>query len=85
MGSEMCIRDRVITDGDLRRHMETLMQATAGSIVGQNPVTVIPDMFAAEALNIMNTKKISVLLAVDENNMPIGILHIHDLLRAGVA
>jgi arabinose-5-phosphate isomerase len=47
-------------------------------------VTVTTDMFAAEALNIMNTKKISVLLAVDQNNMPIGILHIHDLLRAGV-
>jgi arabinose-5-phosphate isomerase len=75
----------VITDGDLRRHMDTLMQATAGDIAGQNPVTVTPDMFAAEALNIMNTKKISVLLAVDQNNMPIGILHIHDLLRAGVA
>ena len=75
----------VITDGDLRRHMDTLMQATAGDIAGQNPVTVTPDMFAAEALNIMNTKKISVLLAVDQNNMPIGVLHIHDLLRAGVA
>ena len=47
----------VITDGDLRRHMDTLMQATAGDIAGQNPVTVTPDMFAAEALNIMNTKK----------------------------
>ena len=43
--------------GDLRRHMDTLMQATAGDIAGQNPVTVTPDMFAAEALNIMNTKK----------------------------
>ena len=75
----------MITDGDLRRHMDTLMQATAGDIAGQSPVTVIPDMFAAKALNIMNTKKISVLLAVDETNMPIGILHIHDLLRAGVA
>ena len=75
----------VITDGDLRRHMDTLMQATAGEIAGQNPVTVTPDMFAAEALNIMNTKKISVLLVVDQTNIPIGILHIHDLLRAGVA
>ena len=37
----------VITDGDLRRHMDTLMQATAGDIAGQNPVTVTPDMFAA--------------------------------------
>jgi arabinose-5-phosphate isomerase len=75
----------VVTDGDLRRHMDTLMQATAGDIAGQKPVTVTPNMFAAEALNIMNTRKISVLLAVDQNNMPIGILHIHDLLRAGVA
>ena len=61
------------------------MQATAGDIVGQNPVTVTPDTVRSRALNIMNTKKISVLLAVDQNNMPIGILHIHDLLRAGVA
>ena len=75
----------VVTDGDLRRHMGTLMQSTAGEIAGQNPVTVSPDMLAAEALNIMNTKKINVLLSVDEHNMPIGILHIHDLLRAGVA
>ena len=75
----------VITDGDLRRHMDSLMQATAGDIVGQNSVTVSPDMLAAEALNIMNTKKISVLLAVDDSKLPIGILHIHDLLRAGVA
>lgn len=75
----------VITDGDLRRHMDTLMQATAGEIVGQNPVMVTPSMFAAEALNIMNMTKISVLLVVDDSNMPIGVLHIHDLLRAGVA
>ena len=75
----------VVTDGDLRRNMGTLMQSTAGDVAGSNPVMVTPDMFAAEALNIMNTRKISVLLAVDEYNMPIGILHIHDLLRAGVA
>jgi arabinose-5-phosphate isomerase len=75
----------VITDGDLRRHMQTLMHATAGEIAGQNPVTVPPDMFAAEALNIMNKKKINVLLSVDEAKRPIGIIHIHDLLRAGVA
>lgn len=75
----------VITDGDLRRHMDTLMQATAGEIAGQNPVMVTPSMFAAEALNIMNMTKISVLLVVDDSNMPIGVLHIHDLLRAGVA
>ena len=75
----------VITDGDLRRHMDRLMSATAGEVAGQNPATVTPEMFAAEALNIMNLKKISVLSVVDDQNRPVGILHIHDLLRAGVA
>lgn len=75
----------VITDGDLRRHMNILMHSKAGEIAGKTPVTVTPDMFAFEALNVMNMKKISVVLAVDDCKMPIGILHIHDLLRAGIA
>lgn len=75
----------VISDGDLRRHMHHLMQKTAGEIASQNPVTVTQDQFAAEALNIMNTQKISVLIVIDKDGAPIGILHIHDLLRAGVA
>ena len=75
----------VISDGDLRRHMHHLMDKQAGDIASQNPVTVTADQFAAEALNIMNTRKISVLMVVDAENVPIGILHIHDLLRAGVA
>ena len=75
----------VISDGDLRRHMHHLMDKQAGDIASQNPVTVTADQFAAEALNIMNTGKISVLMVVDAENVPIGILHIHDLLRAGVA
>jgi len=75
----------VISDGDLRRHMHHLMEKQAGDIASENPVTVSAEQFAAEALNIMNTRKISVLMVVDAENMPIGILHIHDLLRAGVA
>ena len=75
----------VISDGDLRRHMHHLMEKQAGDIASENPVTVSADQFAAEALNIMNTRKISVLMVVDAENMPIGILHIHDLLRAGIA
>jgi arabinose-5-phosphate isomerase len=75
----------VISDGDLRRHMHHLMDKQAGDIASQNPVTVSADQFAAEALNIMNTRKISVLMVVDAVRVPIGILHIHDLLRAGVA
>jgi arabinose-5-phosphate isomerase len=75
----------VISDGDLRRHMHHLMEKQAGDIASENPVTVSADQFAAEALNIMNTRKISVLMVVDAAGVPIGILHIHDLLRAGVA
>ncbi len=75
----------VISDGDLRRHMHHLMYKTAGDIASENPVTVNSDQFAAEALNVMNTRKISVLMVVDPTGVPIGILHIHDLLRAGVA
>ena len=75
----------VISDGDLRRHMHHLMEKQAGDIASENPVTVSADQFAAEALNIMNTRKISVLMVVDDAGVPTGILHIHDLLRAGVA
>lgn len=75
----------VISDGDLRRHMHHLMDKKAGDIANQNPVTVHQDQFAAEALNIMNAHKVSVLMVVDGARIPIGVLHIHDLLRAGVA
>lgn len=74
----------VITDGDLRRHMDKLMSATAGAIAERDPITVTPTMLAAKALNIMNSKEISVLLVLDSDERPIGIIHVHDLLRAGV-
>ena len=75
----------VVSDGDLRRHMHHLMQKTAGEIATINPITVRKKQFAAEALNIMNTRKISVLVVVDDTHHPVGVIHIHDLLRAGVA
>lgn len=75
----------VVSDGDLRRHMHHLMQKTAGEIASINPITVTKNQFAAEALNIMNTRKISVLVVVDDAHHPVGVIHIHDLLRAGVA
>ncbi len=74
----------VITDGDLRRHMSAgLMGMTALKVMTKNPVTATPDMLAAEALGIMNGKSITTLFVV-EKSQPVGILHIHDLLRAGV-
>ena len=78
----------IITDGDLRRSLEagnTLLSRTAADVMTRAPRTVRPDTLAAEALHEMNTRAITILFVVDEENRPVGILHIHDLLRAGVA
>lgn len=74
----------VMTDGDLRRNMDVLMQTRPADIANKTPVTVQATMLAAEALALMNARKISVLLVVDDAKQPIGIIHIHDFLRAGV-
>ena len=74
----------VVTDGDLRRHMaDGLIKKTAREVMSKNPVTVAPDTLAAQALAVMNEKSITSLFVV-EARKPVGILHIHDLLRAGV-
>jgi len=75
----------VITDGDLRRHMGTdLLQATVDAVMTASPKTVRPDQLASEALQLLNSSKITALIVV-KNNRPVGIVHFHDLLRAGVA
>ncbi|MFZ4540305.1 MAG: KpsF/GutQ family sugar-phosphate isomerase [Rickettsiales bacterium] len=74
----------IVTDGDLRRHMgEQLIHKSAKEVMTANPVTIVPAMLAAEALGIMNAKSITSLFVV-EAGTPVGILHIHDCLRAGV-
>ncbi len=76
----------VITDGDLRRKMgPQLLNLTAGEVMTRNPRTIGARALAAEALHMMNTNAITALFVVDDAGRPIGILHIHDLLRAGVA
>src|SRR5277367_256327 len=75
----------VITDGDLRRHMRVdLLQAPVDAVMTASPKTVRPDQLASEALQILNASKITALMVV-ESGQPIGIVHFHDLLRAGVA
>lgn len=75
----------IITDGDLRRHMAPdLLQTPAARIMTREPVTVSPDMLAAEALAILNDRAITALFVVD-NGRVAGILHIHDILAAGIA
>lgn len=74
----------IITDGDLRRHMESdLMKKTARDVMTKSPVTITPQMLASEALGIMNSKNITTLFVL-EAGKPVGILHIHDCLRAGI-
>ena len=75
----------IVSDGDLRRNMARLMDSCAGDVATMDPVTVPPSLLAAQALAVMNTRKITTLFVVDEAGAPIGILHLHDLLRAGVA
>ncbi len=74
----------IVTDGDLRRNMDSLMDQTAGSVATMGPVTAKPDMLASEALGIMNRKTISALMVVDRAGALKGLVHIHDILRAGV-
>ena len=73
----------LITDGDLRRHMDGLLGHTAGEVMTPNPRAVDPHILAAEALKQMNEARITVLFAVNDGR-PVGVLHVHDLLRAGV-
>jgi len=74
----------VITDGDLRRHMDGLLEKTAEDVMTPRPKTIRPNALAAEALGYMNASKITSLFVV-EDSRPVGILHIHDCLRAGIA
>ncbi|QCO56515.1 KpsF/GutQ family sugar-phosphate isomerase [Pseudorhodobacter turbinis] len=74
----------VITDGDLRRNMVGLMDKQAIDVATRNPLTAPPDMLAAEAVALMNERKITMLFVIDAEAHPLGILHIHDCLRAGV-
>lgn len=74
----------VITDGDLRRHMGAdLLAASAGDIMTHKPKTIRPDLLASGALEQLNASRITSLFVVDKTK-PIGIVHIHDLLRAGL-
>lgn len=76
----------IITDGDLRRFMsDNILHKKAIDIMTRNPKVTTADKLVAEAVNIMNTKKITQLFVVDENNRPLGLIHLHDCLHAGVA
>ena len=76
----------MITDGDLRRHMAPdLMTRSVLEIMNPHPTTIKEDVLVSEALSIMNTKKITNIFVVDAEGKPIGLIHMHHLLHAGVA
>jgi arabinose-5-phosphate isomerase len=75
----------IVTDGDLRRQMRPdLMTALVDEVMTRNPKTIDRDTLAGEALEMLNSSKITALIVTDANK-PVGIVHLHDLLRAGVA
>lgn len=79
----------VITDGDLRRNMDTLLSQSAGEVATSDPLTIAPDALASAALGMMNNpdRPATCLFVVDpsdEAGVPVGVIHVHDALRAGV-
>jgi arabinose-5-phosphate isomerase len=76
----------VVTDGDLRRNLDGLMEATAGDVMTLNPVWIAPGAFLEDALTTLNQHKITSMFVVEDEIlcMPVGLIHVHDLLRMGV-
>lgn len=77
----------IFTDGDLRRVLDQrvdIHQTTIASVMTKNCITVQPHLLAAEALQIMEKRKINALMVVDAAHRPVGALNMHDLLKAGV-
>ncbi|WP_299662464.1 KpsF/GutQ family sugar-phosphate isomerase [uncultured Ruegeria sp.] len=76
----------IITDGDLRRHMDGLLDNAAAQVMTENPTTIAPNALAEEAVAIMNDRKITSLFVVDPEvpGQAQGLIHIHDCLRVGL-
>lgn len=78
----------VLTDGDIRRTVikyQDISKLRIKDVMTSNPKRITSDAYAASALNLMEKFSITALAVVDENNIPVGVIHVHDLLRAGVA
>ena len=78
----------VLTDGDIRRTVVKYPDTSnikVKDVMTVNPKRITSDAYAASALNLMEKYSITALAVVDEGNVPVGVIHVHDLLRAGVA
>ena len=75
----------IVTAGDLRRHIHNgLLDARVDDVMTRSPKTVRPDQLVSEALELLNSMKVTALFVV-EGGKPLGIIHVHDLLRVGAA
>jgi len=77
----------VLTDGDLRRIFQTIkepLDLPVGELMKKNPKTISTEKLAAEALRVMEDAAITSLIVKDEKDSPVGVIHIHDILRAGI-
>ena len=77
----------IITDGDLRRHMSRdrdILSLTAADVMTRGPVSIPPGTLAAEALNIMEQRKITSIVVVDGSRRVAGVVHLHELWRTGL-
>lgn len=77
----------VVTDGDLRRHIRPgsdLLAMKATDVMSPRPVTIGPKMLAVEALHLMEQRKITAVVVVDEDGLAEGVVHLHDLWRTGM-
>ena len=75
----------IITDGDLRRHMRPdLLESRVEDVMTRGPKTVRPDQLVSELLEMLNSTKITSVFVV-ESGVPVGVVHLHDLLRTGAA
>ena len=77
----------IFTDGDLRRILDqaiNIQSDAVASVMTHSPTVANADMLAAEALNIMEDKKINGLIIIDQDNLPVGAMNMHDLLKSGV-
>ncbi len=84
-GGRLC---GVVTDGDVRRAIAStpdVRELTAGAIMGRTPVTVAPGTLAAEALLLLEQRKITAVVVVDAAHHPVGLVHLHDLWKTGLA
>ncbi|EKD70985.1 MAG: hypothetical protein ACD_46C00306G0002 [uncultured bacterium] len=77
----------IFTDGDVRRAFDNqfdLHHTSIQQLMSKNPKTISDDMLAADALNLMENHQITSLVVANEHHHPVGIIHIHDILKAGV-